>query len=212
MNKEVLSKIVNNYAGEGSRIEIVTDPAKVRELLDSKSSVTYGQGEIPETEFFGLARCAPIKRGDHGFVYICSKELVATVKSEARFHCSPNYRSGFPQNAGMGDVSHHITGYPSPRFAGENDMVGEHRVVTIHTTGFDPLVVVVWAEGQSADDSVKAAFEFIRHCNPKWASSEKEWAQLEESAQVSRTLTRKSQRTAPPLPTSAPKPPKALRI
>ena len=50
---------------------VVVDLHDIRKWLDSKSSASWAQGEIPDTDFFKLASFSPQHKGDRMDVLVC---------------------------------------------------------------------------------------------------------------------------------------------
>jgi len=92
MTSEEAQKALNAYVTtEGAAIDTVFDQegynvveiVKEKEIvvyLKSKASATWGQGEIPDTEYFLLAKLSPVSLGKKPTVYIAKKSLVEKLQ------------------------------------------------------------------------------------------------------------------------------------
>jgi hypothetical protein len=57
-----------------------TDLARIKDLLESKSSSCWGQGSIGDTGFYQLARPSKEQKQDKRLVIVCREEIVNQLK------------------------------------------------------------------------------------------------------------------------------------
>lgn len=63
------------YPASDNRVCEETNPAVVRNLLRAKTVTCWGQGPIPQTEWFKLAEVSPSTKGNKRLVIVCRAEL-----------------------------------------------------------------------------------------------------------------------------------------
>lgn len=65
---------------EGYNVVEIIKENEIVVYLKSKASATWGQGEIPDTEYFLLAKLSPISLGKKSTVYIAKKSIVEKLQ------------------------------------------------------------------------------------------------------------------------------------
>ncbi len=54
---------------------------RIKDSLLSKASSTWGNGPIPDTNYFQLERCSPNTKGEKPLVIVCTMSLYESVNN-----------------------------------------------------------------------------------------------------------------------------------